>query len=101
GFTVQKEKIRVQPYFTRQEVTGLVVNEKVSVPKEYTRYLRQELYYIRTKGLLNHLEFNNKLFVSNYKEYIVGKINFLRMVEPDVGDRFLNEFLNLMNKNSE
>ncbi|MFB9860170.1 retron St85 family RNA-directed DNA polymerase [Salinicoccus siamensis] len=98
GFEIKKEKTRVQPYYSRQEVTGLVVNDKVSVPKEYIKQLRQELYYIRTRGMENHLTFNDKFFVSNYREYILGKINFLKMVDSKKGNFYLNEFLEIWDK---
>ena len=46
GFNVNERKIRLSCAETRQEVTGLVVNEKVNVPREFVK---------RTKLLINML----------------------------------------------
>lgn len=35
GFTINEEKTRLMPRFQRQRVTGLVVNKKLNVPREY------------------------------------------------------------------
>ena len=40
----------------RQFTTGLTVNDIVSVPAEYRREIRQEMYYIGKYGLHSHLE---------------------------------------------
>lgn len=38
----------------RMQVTGLVVNQRLSVPASYRRKLRQELYYCRKYGVREH-----------------------------------------------
>jgi RNA-directed DNA polymerase len=40
GFILHRRKYRVQSRTTRQMVTGLVVNDKVSLPREYRKRLR-------------------------------------------------------------
>lgn len=40
GFSINKKKTRVQYKNSRQDVTGLVVNEKVSIPSKYWRTVR-------------------------------------------------------------
>ncbi|MCC2253619.1 reverse transcriptase family protein [Ruminococcus sp. CLA-AA-H200] len=56
GFELNRKKTKVIRSSSRQEVTGLTVNEKVSVPKEYRRKLRQEWHYIEKFGLEEHLK---------------------------------------------
>lgn len=65
GFSINKEKTRLQARDYRQEVTGLVVNHKVNVPREYykkTRSMAHHLYKEGTfsidgeEGTLNQLE---------------------------------------------
>jgi|GEM_PF-4048089 len=50
GFTVHPDKKLLMPRWGRQIVTGLIVNEKLNVPKEYTRNLRALLYNIKAFG---------------------------------------------------
>jgi retron-type reverse transcriptase len=50
GFEVNEEKRRLQPYYRRQMVTGLVVNEKVNLPREKLRGLRALLRNIEEHG---------------------------------------------------
>lgn len=66
GFSVNEKKTRIQYRNSRQEVTGLVVNRKVNICREYyrkNRAMADNLYktgefYIdkREKGTLNQLE---------------------------------------------
>lgn len=44
GFVINEAKTRLMPRRQRQRVTGLVVNERVNVPREYTRHLRAALH---------------------------------------------------------
>ena len=52
-------KNRKTAYITadkRQVVTGVVVNEKPNLPKEYRRNIRREIYYIKKFGLDEHIK---------------------------------------------
>ena len=51
-----------------QNVTGLVVNEKVGVPKKYKNNIRKEVYYINKFGLKSHLK--NINYNKESKEYL-------------------------------
>lgn len=47
GFKINKNKTRFANRGKRQEVTGLIVNNKtVNVPRSYIREIRKEMYYI-------------------------------------------------------
>ena len=50
GFQVHPEKERLMPDYGRQMVTGLVVNEKVNVPREFTSGLRALLHNVEEHG---------------------------------------------------
>ncbi len=50
GFTVNSAKTRLMTGTQRQRVTGIVVNERLNVPREYIRSLRNLLYIWRTHG---------------------------------------------------
>ena len=55
GFFLNDQKTRLRSAGQRQTVTGLVVNERVSVPREERRALRQAAYYCRRFGVEGHL----------------------------------------------
>lgn len=56
GFFLNRRKTKSVKNSQRQLVTGVVVNEKPSVPSETRRKLRQELYYCRKFGITAHME---------------------------------------------
>lgn len=94
GFEVNENKTRIQYSNMRQEVTGLVVNNKITVPKETKRYLRQQIYYCEKFGVSSHLR-KIEIRKSNFKEHLYGLAFFIKMVQPDEGDLFLNDLNNV------
>ncbi|MBP3381611.1 MAG: retron St85 family RNA-directed DNA polymerase [Clostridia bacterium] len=90
GFTVNEAKTRFVKNTSRQAVTGLTVNEKVSISAEYKRALRQELHYaikfgIRdslVKGLKTAFLTNGQPDTERYYRHLRGKINYVLSVEP-------------------
>lgn len=91
GLEVNEEKTRFIGHANRQTVTGLTVNEKVSVPADYKRMLRQELHYAIRFGISDSILRGNKTdFISNgkpdaarYYHHLKGKTNFVLSVEPN------------------
>ena len=89
GFRVNENKTRVAYGHQRQEVTGLIVNGRgVSVSKKYKRKLQQEIYYCKKYGPYDHQKYTND-FHSFLKEHLYGKAYFVKMVEPEVGEKML------------
>jgi len=50
GFEVNSGKTHFITSAGRQQVTGIVVNDKLGIPSDYRRKLRQELYYVLKFG---------------------------------------------------
>ena len=50
GFELKPEKSRLRGYWQRQEVTGVVVNERLAVTREYSRSLRAALHCWERSG---------------------------------------------------
>jgi retron-type reverse transcriptase len=48
GFTLNEKKTRILRRGRRQEVCGLVVNERVSVPRKWRRRVRAEVHHLAT-----------------------------------------------------
>ena len=91
GFQVNNLKTRLQRASRRQTVTGLVVNEKINVPRGYVRDLRGMLHAWEKYGLkAAQGTFEEKYFkrdsiapfmqVPNLSDLIRGKISYLGFV---------------------
>ena len=90
GFACNHEKKRTVFRHERQMVTGLVVNDKVKVPKKTKNYLRQQIYYCKRFGVYNNLKWQN-CDKSNYKSHLYGLAYYIFMVEEQRGKKFLDE----------
>jgi len=98
GFENNRKKERIIDNGNRKMVTGLIVNQKLSVPKKKKRYLRQQIYYCNKFGVTNHLEKINQLEKSNYMEHLFGLAYFIKMVEKEEGEKYLKELNDLFFK---
>ena len=88
GYKINKEKFRLQYSYQRQEVTGLIVNDKVSVPNKYKKELDNAIYYCKKYGVIDHMKKINceKGF---YKEHLYGLAYFIKMVDKEKGENYL------------
>ncbi len=92
GFEVNAQKTRIYTGKKRRMITGIVVKDDgLSIPRSYKRKLKQEIYYCKKFGVANHLENTKAKKKVNFREYLYGKAFFIKMVEPNVGQRFLDE----------
>jgi RNA-directed DNA polymerase len=94
GFTVNESKTRVLRRSTAQMVTGLVVNDRPGVRRDEVRRLRAILHGARTTGL----DGQNRENLPDFRAWLRGKIAFVRMARPEVGDRLLAELEALENR---
>lgn len=93
GFHINERKTRLQKQEYKQEVTGLIVNEKVNVPSRYVKKIRMWLYLWEQYGYDKASEY----FIPHYlkeKGYVKdklpqmeividGKLNYLKMVKGE------------------
>ena len=82
GLFLKNRKTAVVPTTKRQYVTGIVVNEKMNITKDYRKKVRQEVYYIRKFGLDGCL---NKMGISDKEQYLLslkGRIAFVLQTVP-------------------
>jgi len=113
GFTINDAKTRLQKRGDRQEVTGIVVNEKLNVSQKYVRDIRNILYMWDRYGY----NVAYRKFFSKYKEekghikkgnpdlinVIDGKLKYLKMVkgeEDSVYIKLHTKFQKLTNKDT-
>lgn len=81
-FKINNGKTRVRTQNQQQEVTGIVVNEKLQVPRNYRRDLRQKVYFIKKYGLQSHLDFIKEHDKINYLYTLLGMANFIININP-------------------
>ena len=113
GFTVNEAKTRLQKRGSRQEVTGIIVSEKLNVTRKYVREIRSLLYIWEKYGYSTAVS----RFLPKYKaekghvkkgnpdltNVLDGKLMYLKMVKGDsdsVYVRLYNKFQELVNKDS-
>ncbi|MFW6130545.1 MAG: retron St85 family RNA-directed DNA polymerase [Atribacterota bacterium] len=87
GFEVNKEKTRILGRGSQQKVTGLIVNDKVSVGKKERKRLEAIVHNITQNGPLAE----NKEKDPHFKEKLIGKIEHASNAHPDFADKLLDK----------
>ena len=82
GLRINEKKIRIRKPGQRQEVTGVIVNEKIQAPISTRKKLRQAVYYIEKYGLASHLE-RTENTRANHIYHLLGIANFILFLNPD------------------
>lgn len=77
GLRINYRKVRILRRNARQEVTGVVVNERPSVPRHVRRELRQRMYYLRHYGLIGH-----EPVIRQGLQSLLGSVGFVNYIEP-------------------
>jgi RNA-directed DNA polymerase len=99
GFTINEAKVRLQEKsIHRQEVTGLVVNEKVNVKRRYIKQIRAWLYLWKTYDYEKAEQYflrdylidkrQTKPTNPNFANVLLGKLNYLKMVVSSDDKRY-------------
>lgn len=108
-FVINEDKTRLQKRGSRQEVTGLIVSDKVNVSQKYIRDIRNLLYIwsrngftiAETKFLLKYKAEKGHIKKGNpgILDVLRGKLLYLKMVrgeDDSVYKRLNHQFLQLM-----
>lgn len=113
GFVINEAKTRLQKLGSRQEVTGVIVSEKLNVTKKYVREIRSLLYiwdkygysaamskfYPKYKAEKGHVKKGNP----DLTNVLDGKLMYLKMVKGDddsVYVRLYTKFQELVNRDT-
>lgn len=91
GYKPNKEKTSIRNRGQRMEVTGITINERLRVNKDYRKKIRQDVYYIRKFGVKSHiLRSGAERFISNgrckKKQYLIsllGKVQYVLFIDPN------------------
>lgn len=79
GFKINENKSRVQFNDSRQDVTGLVVNEKVSIKREYWKTTKSMCHKLFTTGSYTHITPNGEAEGSLHE--LGGRLNFIDSID--------------------
>ena len=96
GFIINRNKTKFSEKMKRQEVTGIVINEKINIKRVYIRNLRALLHNCKINGIEEEAKkyFANskedtEYLICKYKKVLEGKLNFLKMVKGEYDKTFL------------
>ena len=93
GFKVNQKKTSLKGRGACQMVTGVVVNDTPNVPRNYRKRIRAILYDCKVNGV----ERANREKRWNFKEYLRGHVDYIKMINPELGKKFLKEFNAIFN----
>lgn len=90
GYTVNPRKTRFQYSNQRQEVTGIIVNKKLSVSPKIEKELKNAIYFCGKYGVTSHME-HIQCDKSFYKEHLYGLAYFIKMIDEPKGTTYLKK----------
>lgn len=87
GFDINEKKTRFISCGNRQSVTGLTVNDRVTVNRDYKRRLRQEVHYALTYGMEDAWRRADYGRVTGspdqYRNRLLGQLGYVLQIEPN------------------
>ena len=95
GLKINEAKTRISRPGSRKEVTGIVVNEKASIPRKKLKAFRATLHQIEQNGLEGRTWGNP---ASDLIQSIQGYADFVYMVDPEKGQAFKEQVARIIAK---
>lgn len=83
GFVINPDKTRTQHAGDRHQVTGVIVNSGLSVPRDYHDQLRAVLH----DAVVNGPEAANRLGHPSFRDHLIGRVGWVESVNPVRGRR--------------
>jgi hypothetical protein len=94
GFGLNHEKTRVQRRSQQQSVTGVVVNDRLSVSRDTIRAIRAILHNAKSTGLAAQ----NRNAHPHFESWLTGMIGWIEMVNPQQGGKLRTQLVELLRK---
>jgi RNA-directed DNA polymerase len=88
GFSIRRRKSSVMTGSRRQQVAGVVVNEKPNVPREQYKTLKAILHNCIVFGA----ESQNRDHHTDFRAHLLGRIEFVRSFHPERGRKLRDLF---------
>ncbi len=89
GFSPAGDKLRITRKGNRQEVTGLIVNDQVAVPRHVRRKLKAVMYNLK-QG--KEIYWNGKKMS---RASLKGHLSYLKSIHPQLGETYLGQLKNI------
>jgi RNA-directed DNA polymerase len=89
GFAVNRRKSRLERRSGRQQVCGIVVNERLNVPRTDYDELKAILHHAVTRGLPAEHDAAQR---ATMRAHLEGRIAWVQSLHPDRGDRLRRRF---------
>jgi RNA-directed DNA polymerase len=91
GFAEHPGKRQVLRPSRRQLVTGIVVNQKLTVPRDARRQFRATLHNCKVHGLASQARGRD-----DFADYLRGYAAYVQMIQPELGSRWVAEVEQLL-----
>ena len=88
GFAIQQRKTRVMRKGRRQQVSGIVLNERPNIPRADYDALKAILHNCTRHGP----ESQNREERPHFREHLLGRIGYVAMIHPERGARLRSLF---------
>lgn len=80
---INKKKTKLVRRNNQQKITGIVVNERLSVERTYLKSIRQECYYIDKFGIYGHARHIGSKSPKGTLERVLGRVSHALFVRSD------------------
>jgi RNA-directed DNA polymerase len=95
-FVANPDKLRVGLPASRQKVTGVIVNKKLSAPKKLIRKIRQQLHFCERYGVEDHCA-REGISSEEFYRQISGMLGYIGLMQPETAEAFKVQLSNIKN----
>jgi RNA-directed DNA polymerase len=88
GFKVNENKSMLATRAGRQRVCGVVVNERLNVPRHEYDILRAILHNSRVRGAASQ----NRDAVPDFRAHLLGRLSWFESLNPKRGEKLRRQF---------
>jgi hypothetical protein len=96
---INENKTKIFSPKTIKKITGInIVNGDLKPSKKIINYVKTSLYYIEKYSLEEHIsnmKTDYSYDIETYKEHLLGKIFFIKYINKDLGQIFLDKYKQL------
>lgn len=92
GFSPNYKKTKVMRKGTRQIITGLTVSDGIHVPKKFKKQIFRILHFCEKYGASNYQRQSFAKDKAYFREWLLGKIFYIRSIDKLTGDKLLERF---------
>lgn len=88
GFNINWEKVGKYKIGQKQMVTGLLIDNRVRIPKKFKKDIYRHLHFCKKYGVSSHFE-RISPGKGYRKEWILGKILYVHSIEPEEAKKMM------------